>query len=255
MALQALDHLVIMVADLDGAIRDYTELGFTVVPGGSHPTGTHNALVAFADGAYIELIAFERDNSQHRWWTAAQRGGGFIDFCMATDDLAGDRKAFGRAGVEMQVEPGARARLDGYQLRWVLAQPMPPRAFVAPFLIEDETPREERVPREHRHRNGVTGIVTITIAVDDVASPQRWWSSVLENPLQRVQRDDIFARGFRLVLGPHALEYVAPEKASSPLSPWLETRGAGPWSMTLRTSAIPGVLDEPKARARLTLLR
>ena len=54
MALQAIDHLVIMVRDLGAAIRDYSELGFTVVPGGSHPTGTHNALIAFADGSYLE---------------------------------------------------------------------------------------------------------------------------------------------------------------------------------------------------------
>ncbi|TMJ30929.1 MAG: VOC family protein, partial [Alphaproteobacteria bacterium] len=58
MAVQAIDHLVIMFPDLETAIRDYTELGFTVVRGGSHPTGTHNALIAFADGAYVELIAF-----------------------------------------------------------------------------------------------------------------------------------------------------------------------------------------------------
>ncbi len=57
MALLAVDHIVIMVPDLNAAIRDYTELGFTVIPGGSHPAGTHNALIAFADGAYIELIA------------------------------------------------------------------------------------------------------------------------------------------------------------------------------------------------------
>jgi len=145
MAVQALDHVVIMVPDLDAAIRDYTELGFTVVAGGSHPTGTHNALIAFADGAYIELIAFERNNPEHRWWAVAQKGGGLIDFCMRTDDLAGDREAFRKTGVEMQIAPGERVRPDGYRLRWTLAQPVPPYAFLAPFLIEDGTPREARV--------------------------------------------------------------------------------------------------------------
>ena len=33
MALQAIDHIVIMVADLAAAVRDYAELGFTVISG------------------------------------------------------------------------------------------------------------------------------------------------------------------------------------------------------------------------------
>jgi hypothetical protein len=243
-----------MVPDLGAAVRDYTELGFTVVPGGSHPTGTHNALIAFADGAYVELIAFERDNPQHRWWAIAQKGGGLIDFCMQTDDLAGDKEAFRNAGVEMQIEPGARVRPDGYRLRWTLAQPLAPHDFIAPFLIEDETPREERVPRERRHRNGASGIARVTIGVPDVSRPPPW-STLLHDPGERLRREEMLARGVRFAAGPHVLEFVAPEQGSSPLSAWLQTRGPGPWSAVLKTSASPLALDEGKARARLTLMR
>jgi len=254
MAVQAIDHLVIMFPDLETAIRDYAELGFTVVPGGAHPTGTHNALIAFADGAYIELIAFERNNAQHRWWEPAQKGGGLIDFCMRTDDLTGDMEIFRNAGVEMQIAPGERVRPDGYQLRWTLAQPIAPHAFVAPFLIEDTTPREERVPREHRHRNGVTGIAAITIATEDLTGPRRWGSAVLHQEGEPLRREDLFARGVRFMTGPHALEFLAPEQASSPLSPWLKSRGAGPWSVTLKSAASSGSLDESKARAHVILV-
>jgi catechol 2,3-dioxygenase-like lactoylglutathione lyase family enzyme len=56
-----LDHVVILVAELERAIADYTTLGFTVQRGGTHAGGsTHNALVGFADGSYLELIAFLR---------------------------------------------------------------------------------------------------------------------------------------------------------------------------------------------------
>ena len=254
MALQAIDHLVIMVPDLDAAVREYSELGFAVVLGGSHPTGTHNALIAFADGAYIELIAFGRDNPQHRWWGIARKGGGLIDFCMRTDDLGADKEAFRKAGVEMQIAPGERVRPDGYKLRWTLAQPVPPYDFIAPFLIEDQTPREERVPREHRHRNGVTGVATITIAVEDVAASQRWCSAALHQAEKPLRRPDLLARGVGFDAGPHGLEFLAPERAVSPFSPWLKARGAGPWSVALKTSASPGILDEHKARARIELV-
>ena len=56
--ISSIDHVVILVEDLDAGIRQYRDMGFTVVPGGKHPRFTHNALVSFADGSYLELIAF-----------------------------------------------------------------------------------------------------------------------------------------------------------------------------------------------------
>src|SRR5262249_12580966 len=76
--LQGIDHIVIAVPDLDRAAQSYASLGFTVVQGGRHPVGTHNALIGFADGAYIELIAFYEKNTQHKWWEPLQKGGGLV---------------------------------------------------------------------------------------------------------------------------------------------------------------------------------
>src|SRR5262249_58019959 len=56
--LTGIDHLVVAVPDLDAAIESYQSVGFHVVRGGRHQVGTHNALVPFADGVYLELIAF-----------------------------------------------------------------------------------------------------------------------------------------------------------------------------------------------------
>ena len=114
--------------------------------------------------------------------------------------------------------------------------------------------REERVPGEHRHRNGVSGIAAITIAVEDVTLLRHWLTSVLRQDGEPLQREDMLARGMRFAAGPHGLEFLAPDKAASPLSPWLETRGAGPWSVTLKTAASTGTLDEHKARARIMLV-
>jgi catechol 2,3-dioxygenase-like lactoylglutathione lyase family enzyme len=54
--LTGIDHVVVLVRDLEGASGDYRRLGFRVVPGGRHATGTHNALVGLADGTYLELL-------------------------------------------------------------------------------------------------------------------------------------------------------------------------------------------------------
>ncbi|MDH5265076.1 MAG: VOC family protein, partial [Betaproteobacteria bacterium] len=63
-----LDHVVIAVADLAKAVEDYRALGFTVQIGGRHPGRTsHNALVVFEDGAYLELIAWQEPGLAERW--------------------------------------------------------------------------------------------------------------------------------------------------------------------------------------------
>jgi catechol 2,3-dioxygenase-like lactoylglutathione lyase family enzyme len=236
--LTGIDHLVVVVPDLETATATYAALGWTVVPGGRHPVGTHNALISFADGAYLELIAFYEPSPTHRWWAPLQQGGGLVDFCMQTDDLAADTAAFRRAGVDIDdPRPLTRVRPDGYTLRWVLSIPRGGHRGVAPFLIQDETPRAERVPRDTRHANGVTGIDTVTVAVDDVATVRRWYASVLGRPGQDVARDDLEAGGVRFTVGPHALEFVAPKGPRGPLGDWLRARGPSPWAASLTAPA------------------
>ena len=253
--LKGIDHLVVAVPDLDVARKSYEALGFTVVPGGRHPVGTHNALIAFADGAYVELIAFYEANPSHKWWAPLQKGGGLVDFCMQTDDLAGDTAAFRRAGVAIDdPAPLSRVRPDGYRLAWVLSIPRAGQRGVAPFLIQDETPREERIPRQTTHANGVTGIGTVTVAVTDVAPVRTWYADVLGRPGRDVGRQDLDAEGVAFTVGPHTLEFVTPRGAGGPLGEWLHTRGASPYAATL-TAGRAIALDPTKTLgAKLALI-
>ena len=58
--------------------------------GGIHADGaTHNALVGFADGSYLELIAFLQPQARHRWAAHAARGHeGFIDYALLPSSVA-----------------------------------------------------------------------------------------------------------------------------------------------------------------------
>jgi hypothetical protein len=53
-----LDHVVLFVDDLEDAVDTFSQQGFTVTPGGVNGP-THNALIAFANETYIELIALQ----------------------------------------------------------------------------------------------------------------------------------------------------------------------------------------------------
>jgi Glyoxalase-like domain len=223
--LHGIDHIVMLVSDLEAAIESYTTLGFTVVPGGKHPVGTHNALIGFEDGAYIELIAFWEDAPEHRWFPYLSKGGGLVDYCMRTDDLDGDVAVLRASGIAMSDRmPSSRARPDGYEVKWVLSLAVETQG-VTPFMIEDITPRSERVPAQTHHANGVVGIDALTLVVQDLGLVERL-AEVFKSKPERVDREDLVADGLRLQSGNHAFDYVE-AGASGPLRDFIERRGAG----------------------------
>ena len=232
--LRAIDHLVIAVTDLAAAIATYRDLGFTVAPGGRHPgVGTDNALVVFRDGAYLELLGFHEPRPDHRWCTPLARGGGLVDFCLQTDDLGGDAKTLRQAGVEMgEVERRNRQRPDGVEVRWVCALARGAHRGVAPFVIAEETGRDERVPGPRAHANGVTGIGRVTVVVHDLAAVRRWYAQALGVSGQDIACPELGASGARFPIGPHTFEFLAPTGAGA-VRDWLVARGASPYAASL----------------------
>lgn len=166
--IRGLDHVVFVTLDLDATATQYRERGFTVTPGGEHAGGlSHNALIGFADGSYLELLAFhdlDQARGKHPWAAVAERGGGWADFALRSDDLAADVAALGPL-VASPPEVGGRTRPDGVRIGWRVARLRHP----LPFLIEDTTPRTERVPHgvAARHRNGKSEVARILIGTTD----------------------------------------------------------------------------------------
>jgi hypothetical protein len=253
--LRAIDHLVIAVPDLGAAIKTYRDLGFTVSPGGRHPgVGTENALIAFRDGAYLELVGFHEPRPDHRWWEPLQRGGGLVDFCLQTDDFAGDAAALRRAGVDMgEPERRHRVRPDGVEVRWTCALARGAHRGVAPFVIAEETGRDERVPPGRAHANGVTGVGRVTVAVGDLAAVRGWYARVLGTAGEDLACPELGAAGVRFGIGPHTFEFLAPTGAGA-VRAWLATRGASPYAATLVGAPRPVPLDLDRTwGARLAL--
>jgi catechol 2,3-dioxygenase-like lactoylglutathione lyase family enzyme len=242
--LQGIDHLVIAVPDLAAAIKTYRDLGFTVVTGGRHTgVGTDNALIAFRDASYLELVGFYEPRPDHRWWAPLQRGGGLVDFCLQTDDLGDDAGVFRRAGVDMgELEPRHRIRPDGVEVRWICALARDAHRGVAPFLIAEDGERDERVPRQRAHANGVTGIGRVTVAVHDLAVVRRWYAEALGALGQDVACPELGATGARFTIGPHTFDFLAPT-GGGPVRDWLAARGASPYAATLAGAARAIPLD------------
>jgi hypothetical protein len=167
---------VILVRDLELASADYERLGFTVTPGGEHADGlTRNALVPFQDGTYLELVSFldPEDPTDNVWgWREYYPREGLIDYCAASDDLDADVKRLASLGLGVEgPDDGGRRLPDGTSIRWRSAR-IRQEGRIFPFLIEDLTPRELRVPGgpETRHPNGAFGVSHLEISAPDKES-------------------------------------------------------------------------------------
>ena len=233
--IQGIDHLVIVVKNLDQAAEDYEQLGFSVVPGGRHPVGSHNALISFQDGSYLEIIAFYRDAVDHRWWDPLSKGERLVDFCFQTNDLRGDTEKLRAAGVSINNPvPWSRKRPDGYELKWLLSLATGSHRGVAPFLIEDVTPRTERIPQQVHHENGVSGIEKVTVAVSELAPIDKWYGALLGSEGRKIVDKELGAEGSAFHVGPHIFEFLTPQDAASPLVDWLRQFDPSPFSAVLK---------------------
>lgn len=241
-----IDHVAIVVNELESAIASYSRAGFTVVRGGKHPIGSHNALIAFADSSYLELIAFTKPNTGHRWQQALAKGSGIVDFCMSTDDLAADIESMRRAGANIG-DPFSltRDRPDGYHLSWLLADPKPPFNGQLPFVIKDDTPRDERVPHERSHANGATGIRTLAIAVNDPGATSLYYARALGRPGAPVERPNLEAAGVTFTIGPHEVQLLASKSENGPLAQWIRDHGQSPYEIILANAGAGAMTLDP----------
>lgn len=243
-----LDHIVIAVHDLEAAITDYRALGFQVRVGGQHPGRTsHNALVVFSDGSYLEIIAWSAPAPEERWYcTLRDHGEGLVDFALLPHNTAQALQEARARGLNTLTGPleGGRVRPDGAQLQWQTARHATPDL---PFLCGDITPRALRVPEGdvRVHPNGALGVATITVAVHDLDATLARYRALLgpsATPLAGDSEHNTLADGTRtatLALGPLQLMlHSAPTDAAlAPVRQRLATRGEGPCAVTLHCTA------------------
>jgi hypothetical protein len=242
--LKMIDHIVVVTRDLADASANYARAGFTVTPGGEHMSGaTHNALVCFGDGTYFELIAFKEPDrpQEHRWWERLQWGEGLVDYALLSDGLDADADRVGQAGLTIRGPvDGGRLRPDGMRLVW--------RSFMLgagagstalPFVIEDVTLRELRVPggAATTHANGATRVAGLTVLVRDAAAAALEVTALLDAEGQPVTGSGGEGRTYRFAIGSQWLEVIEPANVASAADQRLARLGEGPYEVVLSGDA------------------
>lgn len=211
-----LDHVVIVVPDLMKSVALFKSQGFHVDLGGRNGP-THNALIFFKDGKYIELISlrstfvrlavkvlstlkpvlFFRDNEQSinaRFMNWFGGKSGLKDWCVRSNNIQETASALREHDhLTTKVEEFKRVRPDGQVAKWLLTGPT---SRSLPFIIEDISPTRVRVPflESCNHANGVTGISSLIMNhqhLDTTDQKIRSLFSVLET-------DDSFVTNVRV---------------------------------------------------------
>ena len=177
------DHVVLAVDDLEHAVSAFSNQGFNVVRGGINGP-THNAIIAFSDATYIELISLRSKivrrviqfanaigllrlrgrlrtdfNNRLMIWFGSKQG--LMDLCVRAESLdALSRGSQHLGGVFTPSVPFTRTRPDGVRVTWRL---MGDCDLSAPFYIEDITEHRLRIPdgEAQSHPNGALGILRI----------------------------------------------------------------------------------------------
>jgi len=167
MTIPKLDHIVIKLpesqtpADLLLHAEPFKK-NFTLLPGGLHTGGmTQNLLVSFADGFYLELIAFTSTPPKEHPWSH-RKPTKLIDFAfLGHPEQAKEAYQNGR--------PGGRG-----ECKWVVTMPKDEWGVGnIPFWCGDITPRELRVPKPTEQPSGVAGVSKITILVESTGQQER----------------------------------------------------------------------------------
>jgi catechol 2,3-dioxygenase-like lactoylglutathione lyase family enzyme len=174
--IRGIDHVVLVVRDLDAARSTFERMGFTVTPRGHHTLGSQNHCVMFGDD-YIELLTSPAENphpSRQYYTEFARTGDGLAGFALKSANAKGAYTELLWAGFQpgdvLEFSRPVALPAGAREARFRVTQPRPGstpggRVFVCEHLTRDLVWR----PEYQRHANGATGLAAVAIVCDDAA--------------------------------------------------------------------------------------
>lgn len=116
-AIARLDHIIVVVDDLDSAAAPLARIGFRLKAGRLHPNNLINRHIKFRDGTAIELMSLAgppKDSMALRYQALLERGAGGAYVALRTDDLEGVARIAQRLGLPTRVTSSGPWRFLGF---------------------------------------------------------------------------------------------------------------------------------------------
>ena len=233
-----IDHLVLGVDNIEQAEADFRQSGFDVLNRGNAPGPMQNRLVRFADGSFLELLTFTGD-STHRFAPRWSKGSGWIDFALNASDFSHQAKALQAATGKDLPRRTLSKPAPNVGKSWELDLIEPGRgAFdpVLPFLIEEKTPTEWRLPpldSDIRQPHGISAVRGVTCITDDLARSQQLLSTIFGKPATIASRHGAGTIAVLFETEKLWVELVQPFNSATAIGTHIQKYGTGLYEATL----------------------
>jgi catechol 2,3-dioxygenase-like lactoylglutathione lyase family enzyme len=226
--LRGIDHVVVLVRDLERARSTYERLGFTLTPRGYHTLGSQNHCLVFGND-YVELLAVPQPHPALQHFTDFLAGGeGLGAIALATEDAGGAQQELVASGIgaeppldfsrPVQLPGGARDA----SFRIVQLSPADTPGCRT-FLCQHFTPELVWRDEYRSHAVGATGIAAIGMIVEDPPAGAAAFARLFDAKPSRIAEGLLvdtgsapIAIGSRAKMG-HRLNGVALPMRSRPL--------------------------------------
>ncbi|MBD0417400.1 VOC family protein [Oryzicola mucosus] len=257
MVVPRIDHLVLGVINLEQAESDFRHCGFDVLDRGDAAGPMQNRLVRFADGSFLELLAFSGD-STHRFAPRWMKGSGWIDFALNASDFSRQTEALrSETGRELPRRSLSKPAPNvGKSWELDLIEPGV-GAFdpVLPFLIEEKTPTEWRLPPlgdDIRQPHGISAVRGVTCVTDDLERSKTLMSAVFGRPAAIASRHGAGTIAVLFEEEKIWVELVQPINSATAIGTHIQKYGTGLYEATLLgNEAIESLPVAARHRAKL----
>ena len=236
-----IDHATVAGSDVKVMQAALQKVGIATVYGGPHTNhASEIALVSFPDGSYLELMAIQPNADPaavraHEWTKFLTGNAGPCAWALREANLAVEVARLRAAGVTVsEPENSGRQRPDGVKLAWQTSSiGEGTRGGFFPFLIQDKTPREQRVyPQGKPVSHEFKGIARVVIAVRNLDEAIKRYRLAYGLPLPIKQVDAEFGAQLA-VMGGGSVVLAAPLNGQSWLAERLEKFGEAPCAFIL----------------------
>lgn len=181
-----IDHVVILVRDLDDAEATFTRLGFSLTPRGHHSIGTQNHCLMF-EHDYLELLSVKQPHPVTQYFSqflAASDGAAAI--ALSSDDAQSAYTSLCSDGVaaDAPVDFSRPVELPGgsRDARFRVVQlPVDATPGCRTFLCQHFTPDVVWRPEYLKHAIGVTGIAGVSVLAGDPRGAAEAYARVLQS--------------------------------------------------------------------------
>ena len=224
-----IDHIPVVVTDLERAQADYRAMGFAIKPGRFHADGIRNAHVKFPDGTEIELITAPRamDALTEEYRAKMESGEGPVYFGLYVPDPAAVLARFRARRVEAQNDNG--------MLGFSAASPLHPL-----FLSQrNKAPTDK--PEHFAHQNSAVRLSALWVRDSSELRRLLKRLGVPVTPIDLCGFTGV-SKGFHAAL-PEGNLYLVPSRETTVIAARVEVRRIGEVEAALKANQVPMTKD------------